>query len=303
MKQNESFDFASSGPFSIRLRGGLMEFTRPRVMGILNLTPDSFYAASRVDGDICSRAAAMLDAGADILDIGAYSTRPGAAPVSAAEEYERLAKPLEALRERFPDAVISLDTFRADVARRCVGNFKVDIINDIAGGTLDPEMFDTVAELGVPYVLMHTRGTPDTMQGLTDYDDVTADILRDLAFKTDECRARGIHDVIIDPGFGFAKTVVQNYRLLNDLDVFHQLGCPVLAGISRKTMLWKPLGITPDQAGDATVAMDTVALMNGADIIRVHDVAPAAQTVRLMQLLHDAGPSRPFSLERTTNFK
>lgn len=272
---------------TIRLGGRLMDFGRPRVMGILNATPDSFYATSRVTAcDVAARAGQMVADGADILDIGACSTRPGAAEVSAAEEYERLKPVLEAIRATLPaETVISVDTYRAEVARKVVENYAVDIINDVSGGSLDPEMADTMAALGVPYVLMHMRGTPDTMQGMTDYEDVTADVLRDLAFKADALRQAGVHDLIIDPGFGFAKTVEQNYRLLGDLDLFHEIGGPVLAGMSRKSMLWRPLGITADAAGDATVAIHTMALMKGVDIIRAHDVRAAAQSVALFEML------------------
>ena len=267
---------------SIEIRGRLLSLSRPKVMGIINVTPDSFHAASRAGDNAAGIARRMLDDGADILDIGGYSTRPGAAPVSPDEEYDRLAPALESIRRDCPDAIMSVDTFRAVVA-----NFGVDIINDIGGGTLDPDIIPAVAELQVPYVLMHLRGTPATMQQLTQYDDVAADVLQDLAFKVADCRQAGIADVIVDPGFGFAKTTDQNYRLLAALDLFHSLNCPVLAGISRKTMLWKPLDITPAEAGDATVAADAFALMLGADIIRVHDVKPAVQTCRLFDLLRD----------------
>lgn len=286
---------------SIDIRGRLLSLSRPKVMGIINVTPDSFHAASRAAGNAAGIARHMLDDGADILDIGGYSTRPGAAPVSPDGEYDRLAPALEAIRRDCPDAILSVDTFRADVARKVVNNFGVDIINDIGGGTLDADMIPTVAELRTPYVLMHMRGTPATMQQLTQYDDVAADVLQDLAFKVADCRQAGIADVIVDPGFGFAKTTDQNYRLLAALDLFHSLNCPVLAGISRKTMLWKPLGITPAEAGDATVAADAFALMLGADIIRVHDVRPAAQTCRLFELLRQNSDNVLPDLRYTTN--
>ncbi len=214
---------------SIEIRGRLLSLSRPKVMGIINVTPDSFHAASRAGDNAAGIARRMLDDGADILDIGGYSTRPGAAPVSSDEEYDRLAPALDAIRRDCPDAILSVDTFRADVARKVVTNFGVDIINDIGGGTLDPDMIPAVAELQVPYVLMHLRGTPATMQQLTQYDDVAADVLSDLAFKVADCRQAGIADVIVDPGFGFAKTTDQNYRLLAALDLFHSLNCPVLA--------------------------------------------------------------------------
>lgn len=268
---------------SLNLKGRLFTADRPLVMGIVNVTPDSFFAASRVDGDgLLSRVAVMIDEGADILDIGGYSTRPGAAEVSADEELARLLPAVNRVREAYPDAIISVDTFRADVARKCV-EAGADIINDIGGGDLDPDMFATVADLKVPYVLMHMRGTPADMQSRTDYDDVAADVLRDLAFKTDRLHQMGVCDVIADPGFGFAKNVDQNFRLLASLRAFRSLGCAVLAGLSRKTMVWKELGITPDEALNGTIAVNMIALLNGADILRVHDVKEAVQTVRLFE--------------------
>lgn len=272
---------------SINVGGRIIVFDIPKVMGIINVTPDSFYAGSRVSGAeaVADRVARMRDEGADILDLGGYSSRPGADEVSAEEEYRRLAEGLEVIRRVWPDAVVSVDTFRADVARKCVREWGADIINDISGGDLDPEMWDTVAELGVPYVLMHMRGNPQTMGTLTDYNDVSADTLTDLALKTAELRQRGVADVIVDPGFGFAKTVEQNYRLLSDLSEFRALGAPLLVGISRKTMIWKPLGIVPEQAGNGTTVLNTIALLNGADILRVHDVREAVEAVRLVELL------------------
>lgn len=268
---------------SFNLKGRLFTADRPLVMGIVNVTPDSFFAASRVDGDgLLSRVAVMIDEGADILDIGGYSTRPGAAEVSADEELARLLPAVNRVREAYPDAIISVDTFRADVARKCV-EAGADIINDIGGGDLDPDMFATVADLKVPYVLMHMRGTPADMQSRTDYDYVAADVLRDLAFKTDRLHQMGVCDVVVDPGFGFAKNVDQNFRLLASLKAFRSLGCAVLAGLSRKTMVWKELGITPDEALNGTTAVNMVALLNGADILRVHDVKEAVQTVRLFE--------------------
>lgn len=293
-------------PLTIRLGDRIMDFATPKVMGIINVTPDSFYAGSRVSPEsresLAGRAREMLIQGADILDIGAYSTRPGADAVSADEEYSRLAHALETLRSALPeDTVISVDTFRASVARRVVSEFGANIINDVGGGTLDPDMRDTVAELQVPYVLMHMRGTPQTMGNMCDYGDVTADVLRDLAFKADDFRQAGVADIIIDPGFGFAKTTEQNYRLLNDLDIFHNIGAPVLAGISRKTMLWEPLGITPAEALEATVAVHTIALLNGADIIRVHDVLPAAQSVKIVSMLRSNNTGAGYQIDTFTN--
>lgn len=271
----------------INVGGNLMDFRSPKVMGIVNVTPDSFYGGSRVETAeaVRRRVAEMRRDGADIIDIGGFSSRPGASDVSPEEEYNRLAGGLEAVRIEWPEAIVSIDTFRSEVARRCVEEWNVAIVNDIGGGTLDPDMWNTVAELGVTYVLMHMRGTPATMTGLTDYGDVTAEVLSDLAFKLAELREAGVADVIIDPGFGFAKTVEQNYRLLADLREFRVLGAPLLAGLSRKTMIWKTLGVTADEARDGTIALDTVALMNGADILRVHDVRPAVETIKLLEQL------------------
>lgn len=275
----------------INVGGNLMDFRSPKVMGIVNVTPDSFYGGSRVETAeaVRRRVAEMRRDGADIIDIGGFSSRPGASDVSPEEEYNRLAGGLEAVRIEWPEAIVSVDTFRAEVARRCVEEWDVAIVNDIGGGTLDPDMWDTVAELGVTYVLMHMRGTPATMTGLSDYGDVTAEVLSDLAFKLAKLREAGVADVIIDPGFGFAKTVEQNYRLLADLREFRVLGAPLLAGLSRKTMIWKTLGVTADEARDGTIALDTVALMNGADILRVHDVRPAAETIKLLEQLPSNG--------------
>ena len=272
---------------TINIKGRPITFDTPKVMGIVNVTPDSFYSGSRTQGrdEIKDRVMTLVGEGADILDLGGYSSRPGADDVSAEEEYSRLAAGLEVVKEVAPDVPVSIDTFRAAVARKCVEEWGADIINDISGGTLDPDMWHTVADLRVAYVLMHTRGTPATMQSLTDYADVTADIITDLAKKVYELRGLGVNDIIIDPGFGFAKTVEQNFRLLDELGEFCKMGMPVLAGLSRKTMIWKTLGITPGESMDGTIALDAIALDRGADIVRVHDVAPAVATARLMAVM------------------
>lgn len=274
---------------TINVKGRLMDFGRPKVMAIVNVTPDSFYAASRVcDTEaICRRVACVRDEGADIVDIGGYSSRPGAEEVDADEEYGRLARGLEAVRKEWPEAIVSVDTFRAGVVRRCVEEWGVDIINDIGGGTLDPDMWPTVAGLRVAYVLMHMRGNPSTMQTMTEYADVTAEVIADLSRKVYELRGLGVADIIIDPGFGFAKTVEQNFRMLDEIGEFCRMGMPVLAGLSRKTMIWKTLGRTPDESLYGTVALDAIALRGGADIIRVHDVRAAADTVRLVAALRE----------------
>lgn len=271
---------------SLNIRGELMTFDVPKVMGIINVTPDSFYAGSRVETDeaICRRVRQLREEGADIIDIGGYSTRPGAGNVSSEDEYRRLADGLEIIRREWEDAVVSVDTFRADVTRRCIADWSVDIINDVGGGELDNHIWDVVAESGVAYVLMHMRGTPDNMGSLTQYEDVSAEVLAVLAKRTAELRLRGVANIIIDPGFGFAKDVSQNYRLLADLNMFHIEDAPVLAGLSRKTMIWKPLNITPDEAGNGTTVLNTIALMNGADLLRVHDVKAAREAVRLFEI-------------------
>lgn len=294
-------------PLSINIGGELRDFSRPWVMGIVNATPDSFYSGSRC-GDpesVAGRAAEMLRDGADILDVGACSTRPGSDPVSAREETERLDYALGAIREYFPHATVSVDTFRASVARHCIEKWHADIINDISSGDLDPDMAGVAADAKVPYIAMHMRGTPDTMQGLTEYADVTAEVLEYLARKVDALHAAGIADVIVDPGFGFAKTVDQNFRLLSELPVFLELGCPLLVGVSRKTMIWKELGISAAEALNGTTVIDTLALMGGADILRVHDVREAVETVRLTEALRRNAPvaSNSISIIRNSTIR
>lgn len=280
---------------SINIKGKLFSLATPRVMGIINITPDSFHSRSRAEAidDVVRMATSMRADGANIIDIGGCSTRPGSQPPSADEEMRRLAIGLEGVRRAWPEAVISVDTFRAGIARRCVEDFEADIINDVAGGTLDPEMWPTIATLKVPYILMHMRGTPATMQQLTDYEDVTADVMLDLVRKAAELHALGVADVILDPGFGFAKTTEQNFQLLAELSAFRRTGMPVLAGISRKGMIWKTLGITPAEALPGTTVLNTAALLNGADIIRVHDVKEAAQAVKLVTALRSSTPTLP----------
>ncbi len=269
--------------YSLNLNGRLVLIDRPWVMGIINVTPDSFYSASRVNDEaaLVERVRQMVADGADVLDVGACSTRPDSQSVDAQGEMQRLQWALAVIRREAPDVVISVDTFRADVARRCVEQWGADIINDISGGTLDEEMFSTVASLGVPYVLTHTRGTPATMSSMTDYGDVAADVLEWMARRIDELRQMGVADVIADPGFGFAKDVEQNYRLLTCLDAFRALNAPLLVGVSRKRMVYMPLGITPDEALNGTTVVNTMALERGAHILRVHDVKAAVQAVTL----------------------
>lgn len=273
-------------PYKIHLHGKQVEITTPWVMGILNVTPDSFYNGSRYDKktEIAARVHQIIDEGAKIIDIGGYSSRPGANEVSPEEEYERLALGLSVIRQEKPDAIISVDTFRADIARRCVEDWNIDIINDISGGILDNHMFDTVAELQVPYILMHMRGTPATMQHHTQYGNVTEEVIKELNAKIDTLRQKGVNDIIIDPGFGFSKTVEQNYEMMNHLEYFQSFGMPLLVGISRKSMIYKALGITPETALNGTTVLNTIALMKGAHILRVHDVKEAVEAVKTVTL-------------------
>lgn len=275
-------------PFSLNIHGRLIEYDRPAVMGIINVTPDSFYAGSRTKADeIGRRVRSMIDDGADMIDIGAYSSRPGAAEVSEAEEIDRLSEGMAALREAAPDVVVSVDTFRASVAKAAIEQMGADIVNDISGGDLDGRMFETVASLRVPYILMHMRGTPADMQTLTDYPDgITAEVLRDLSVKLLTLRLAGVSDVIVDPGFGFAKTLEQNYRLMADLPMFTEmLDAPVLVGVSRKSMVTRALGITAKDALNGTTVLNTIALLGGAQILRVHDVKACAEAVRIVSML------------------
>lgn len=278
-------------PFTLNLRGRLVEYSRPVVMGVLNVTPDSFYSGSRAQthADITRRARQLVADGADMLDIGAYSSRPGADDVSADEELRRLEAGLSAVREAVGyDIPVSVDTFRADVARRAV-EWGADIINDISGGLLDEDMFETIADLHVPYILMHMRGTPATMQTMTDYTDVVADVIGELSHKLSRLEELGVADVIIDPGFGFAKTLDQNYRLLSQLDAFAILGRPVLAGMSRKSMLTRLLGIDATEALVPTAIVGALALERGAAILRVHDPREAAQAIAIVEKLNIKG--------------
>lgn len=274
-------------PFSLNLRGKLVTIDRPWVMGIVNVTPDSFYSGSRVADEqtLVERIRQMQDEGADVIDVGACSTRPGSQSVDAQGEMERLQWALAVIRREAPGTIISVDTYRAQVARRCVEEWGADIINDISGGMLDEAMFETVARLRVPYVLMHMRGTPETMSSLTDYDNVAADVLEWMARRIDHLRQMGVADVIADPGFGFAKTLEQNYELLARLDAFHALDAPLLVGVSRKRMIYTPLECTANDALNGTTVINTMALERGAHILRVHDVRAAAEAVKLVSLM------------------
>jgi dihydropteroate synthase len=274
--------------FTINCSGNLVNLTKPLVMGVINITPDSFYAQSRAKDTnaILKRAEQMLMEGADFLDLGAMSSRPGAPMISTEEELNRLLPPLRVLVKQFPNAIVSIDTIFSQTAKIVVSE-GASMINDISGGTLDNKMFETIADLNVPYVLMHTRGTPETMQQKVQYEDVAMNVLDDLIQKVGILRQLGVKDIIIDPGFGFGKTIEQNFILLKKLGIFKILGLPLLAGLSRKTMIWKSLQIAPEQALNGTTALNMVALLNGANILRVHDVRPAVETIQLYQLLND----------------
>ena len=269
---------------TLNIRGTLTSLATPLVMGILNITPDSFYAGSRKQTEtaIEDRIREILSEGGDWIDIGGYSSRPDAAEVSPEEEMERLAFALKILNAHYPEAIVSVDTFRAGVARRCVEEYGAAIINDISGGELDPGMFATVAELKVPYIMMHMRGTPQTMQQHTDYADMMEEIMLYFAAKVRELHLLGVSDVILDPGFGFSKTVSQNYQLMGHLKEFEVFGLPLLVGISRKSMIYKFLGGTPAESLNGTTVLNTYALLNGADILRVHDVRAAVEAVKLV---------------------
>ena len=277
-------------PFSLNIRGRIVEYTRPAVMGILNITPDSFFEGSRVEtGDaIAARAIALINEGADMLDVGAYSSRPGAADVPEEEEGRRLRMALSVIRDAVgPDVPVSVDTFRASVARRCISDWGADIVNDISGGSLDSEMFGAVAELKCPYILMHMRGTPSTMQSMCEYGNVTADVIEELSHSIYRLEEAGVADIIVDPGFGFSKTLTQNYELFHDLKAFEIFGRPVLVGVSRKPIITRLLGITASEAAVPTAVLGTMALERGAAILRVHDVRQARQSVDLVYAVTD----------------
>ena len=281
-------NFSTSGSLfsknlSLNLGGSIMDLNSPRIMGILNATPDSFYPGSRVPdpGLAVERAREMILQGADILDVGAVSTRPGAPELSEAEEMERLIPVLEALREHFPDFPISVDTWRSGVARFVTDRFGIQLINDISAGRLDPEMFPLMAQLGIPYVIMHMQGTPADMQDEPVYSHVVDDVLQFFAERVYQLRKLGLNDIVIDPGFGFGKSLDQNYQLLRQLDLFRSLELPLLVGISRKSMIYRLLDCEPDQALNGTTAAHMAALIHGANLLRVHDVAAAKETVKI----------------------
>lgn len=269
---------------TINIKGELLDLAHPVVMGILNVTPDSFYAGSRIEGinAAVNRVEQCLSEGATIVDIGAQSTRPDSTLLSAQEEIDRLRPILTAINQEYPDAILSVDTFYADVARFCVEEHGVGIINDISGGEIDADMFDTVARLNVPYILMHMRGMPQTMQQNTNYNDLLEDIVLYLSEKVQKLHLLGVNDIILDPGFGFSKDVNQNYELMKSLSFFKNFDLPLLVGVSRKSMITKFLNIESAEALNATTVLNTYSLLNGANILRVHDVKEAVEAVKLV---------------------
>ncbi|WP_413671114.1 dihydropteroate synthase [Mucilaginibacter sp. Mucisp86] len=272
---------------TINTGGRLLDLSSTRVMGIINITPDSFFADSRKPGveEALLQAQKMLTDGATFLDIGAYSSRPGAVDISAQEETDRLLPAVEAIAAQFPEAIMSIDTFRAGVAEAAIKG-GAHIINDISGGTLDADMFSTAARLNVPYILMHMKGTPQTMNQLAEYDDIFSEVFDYFVSKYSELKRLGVHDVILDPGFGFAKKSEHSYELMSRMDEFDLLGLPILAGISRKRMIYGLLGNTAAEALNGTTVLNTIALMKGANILRVHDVKEAVEAVKIWEACH-----------------
>ena len=274
-----------TGSEYINVKGRLLDLSTPQVMGILNVTPDSFYAGCRMETEteITARAKQILDEGATIIDIGAYSSRPNAEHISAEEEMNRLRVGLEIINRNHPDAIVSVDTFRADVAEQCVKEYGVAMVNDIAAGEMDERMFQTIAELGVPYIIMHMQGTPQSMQQEPHYDNMLKEVFLYFAKKVQQLRDLGVKDIILDPGFGFGKTLEHNYELMDQLEEFRLFELPLLVGVSRKSMIYKLLDGTPQDALNGTTVLNTVALMKGTNILRVHDVREAVETVRIVE--------------------
>lgn len=274
--------------YTFQIKGCLYSLNKPKVMGILNLTPDSFFAGSRVPTDtksVLMEAEKKIKEGADFLDLGGYSTRPGAAEISIEEEIARVIPAISEIKKNFPNILLSVDTFRSQVAKAAIEE-GAELVNDISAGNLDPEMLPLVAKLGVPYIAMHLKGTPQTMQQETDYSDLVTDVLAYFSEKVKQLTKLGIKDVIIDPGFGFAKTREQNFELLRNLNSFKRLGLPILVGVSRKSMIYKTLEISANEALNGTTALNMFALLQGADILRVHDVKEAKETIELAAQLN-----------------
>lgn len=275
----------------INCGGKCMDFSCPKIMGVINITPDSFYDGGKYTdkNSILARAKELISEGADIIDIGAYSSKPGAEHISEKEELQRLTMALEIILKTYPEIIISVDTFRSSVAKTAVKDYHVSIINDISGGKLDDKMHNTIAKLQVPYIVMHMPGNPQNMQSKTKYTNLINDIIDFLGTQIDLLKQKGVNDLIIDPGFGFGKTIEQNYQILAHLKAFGILGCPVLAGISRKSMIHRFLEIPAEDSLTGTISLNMLALVNGADILRVHDVKEAKQTIRLFLKAREEG--------------
>ncbi len=271
---------------TITSNGKIINISRPLVMGIVNVTSDSFFSASRFrfSHSIARRAEQIINQGGTMIDVGACSTRPGAQLVNEELELRRLSRALNAIRKKYPDAIVSIDTFRSNVAKRMVSDFGANIINDISAGEMDPKMFETIAELKVPYILMHMKGTPDNMQNDPTYENVIKEIFIYFNEKIETLKRLGVNDIIIDPGFGFGKTIEHNYTILKNLNAFKLFELPILAGVSRKSMIYKSLNTTPNQALNGTTILNTLALHNGATILRVHDVREAVEAIKLFEL-------------------
>jgi dihydropteroate synthase len=269
---------------SLHCGGRILDFSQPRIMGILNITPDSFYPGSRkMDTEgILESATELISEGADILDIGAYSSRPGSDGIPAEEEIMRLEMALDIIRRSHPDMLLSVDTFRPEIASRVVKDFNVNMINDISGGDMDSGMFDIIARLQVPYVMMHMKGKPSDMQEHANYTDVVKEIIMSFSDKLRQLNKLGVNDIIIDPGFGFAKTIEQNYEILRKLEAFHIFNQPLMVGLSRKSMIYRVLGTNPAEALNGSTVLHAIALIKGANILRVHDVKEARETIKLV---------------------
>lgn len=268
--------------YTLNCKGRLLTIDEPVVMGILNVTPDSFYSGSRVQqtDEVLQKAATMIAEGAAILDIGGQSTRPGSTRISAEEETARVVPAIEAIKQQFPTIFISIDTYYAEVAKQAV-EAGADLVNDISAGNMDAAMLATVAQLQVPFIAMHMQGTPDTMQENPQYENIAKEVVDYFSTKTKQCKEAGIVDVILDPGFGFGKTITHNFQLLKQMEALQMFQVPVLAGLSRKSTIWRTLNITADEALNGTTVLNTLALTKGANILRVHDVKEAVETIRL----------------------
>lgn len=279
---------------TINIKGNLIGLETPLVMGIVNITPDSFYKGSRKQSEkeVVERVQQIIDQGGTIIDIGGQSTAPTSTMHTAKEELDRITPALSLIQREFPDAILSIDTFYAEVAKTVVEKYGVAMVNDISGGQIDEKMFATVAELKVPYILMHMRGTPQTMQKLTDYDNLIEDIIYYFSEKIAHLNSLGVNDIIVDPGFGFSKTLEQNFELMAYLKYFHIFDTPLLVGISRKSMTYKPLGTNAEGSLNATTVLNTYALQSGANILRVHDVKEAVECIKLTSMLNKYTPEQ-----------